>query len=50
MISEKIKKYDFRIPGIKGYVDRDVFYKNYVVEEPSDNGEIYEKTVIKDNL
>ena len=25
-----------RIPGIEGYVDRDVFYKNYVAEEPSD--------------
>ena len=24
------------IPGIEGYVDRDVFYKNYVAEEPSD--------------
>ena len=25
-----------RIPGIEGYVDRDVFYKDYAAEEPSD--------------
>ena len=25
-----------RVPGITGNVDRDVFYKNYVAEEPSD--------------